>query len=165
MRRLSDRIEHHEEDDRSGPYSIKKPAIPDEVRERLFKRLNLDDYLIQNPSSFFYQFPFMIESPQLGRISQALPVLKDASSELVREFQQAAFLARIPAGHDVFLEGDSVEAIALLISGVVRVYKIGETGREITLYRFGHGNLHPHGECHSQKSFPAIARERKPKLS
>ncbi|MFM8425693.1 MAG: hypothetical protein ACKOBL_11010 [Chloroflexota bacterium] len=27
----------------------------------------------------------------------------------------------------------------MLISGVVRVYKIGETGREITLYRFGNG--------------------------
>jgi len=37
------------------------------------------------------------------------------------------------------VEGDTVEAIALLISGVVRVYKIGETGREITLYRFGTG--------------------------
>jgi CRP/FNR family transcriptional regulator len=81
----------------------------------------------------------MIESQQPSRISQVLPVLKDASAELVREFQQAAYLARIPAGHDVFLEGGSVDAIALLISGVVRVYKIGETGGEITLYRFGHG--------------------------
>ncbi len=74
----------------------------------------------------------MITNDQLQRISQALPVLKDATSQLVREFQQAAFLAKIPAGYDVFLEGDSVDAIALLISGVVRVYKIGETGREIT---------------------------------
>jgi CRP/FNR family transcriptional regulator len=37
----------------------------------------------------------------------------------------------------VFIEGDQVDAIALLISGGVRMYKIGETGREITLYRFG----------------------------
>jgi CRP/FNR family transcriptional regulator len=101
----------------------------------------------------------MIESHQLGRISQALPVLKNASSELVREFQQAAFLARIPVGHDVFLEGDSVDAIALLISGVVRVYKIGETGREITLYRFGHGEscILTANAILSQKSFPAVA--------
>ena len=28
---------------------IEKPAIPDEVRERLFKRLNLDDYLNPKP--------------------------------------------------------------------------------------------------------------------
>lgn len=101
----------------------------------------------------------MIESQHLERISQALPVLKDASSELVREFQQAAFLARISAGQDVFLEGDNVDAIALLISGVVRVYKIGETGREITLYRFGHGEscILTANAILSQKSFPAIA--------
>lgn len=101
----------------------------------------------------------MIESQQLGRISQALPILKHASSELVREFQQAAFLARIPAGQDVFLEGDSIDAIALLISGVVRVYKIGETGREITLYRFGHGEscILTANAILSQKSFPAVA--------
>jgi anti-sigma factor (TIGR02949 family) len=28
---------------------IEKPALPDEVRERLFKRLNLDDYLNPKP--------------------------------------------------------------------------------------------------------------------
>jgi CRP/FNR family transcriptional regulator, anaerobic regulatory protein len=101
----------------------------------------------------------MIDSQQLSRISQALPVLKDATSQLVREFQQVAFLTNIPAGHDVFLEGDSVDAIALLISGVVRVYKIGETGREITLYRFGHGEscILTANAILSQKLFPAIA--------
>jgi CRP/FNR family transcriptional regulator len=101
----------------------------------------------------------MIEDQQLIRISQALPVLQDATSELVREFQQVAFLTKIPAGHDVFLEGDNVDAIALLISGVVRVYKIGETGREITLYRFGHGEscILTANAILSQKTFPAIA--------
>jgi len=101
----------------------------------------------------------MIDDQQLKRISQALPVLKDATSQLVREFQQVAFLTKIPAGHDVFPEGDSVDAIALLISGVVRVYKIGETGREITLYRFGHGEscILTANAILSQKSFPAIA--------
>jgi CRP/FNR family transcriptional regulator, anaerobic regulatory protein len=101
----------------------------------------------------------MITNEQLQRISLTLPVLKDATSQLVREFQQVAFLAKIPAGHDVFLEGDSVDAIALLISGVVRVYKIGETGREITLYRFGHGEscILTANAILSQKSFPAIA--------
>lgn len=101
----------------------------------------------------------MIESRQLNRIRQALPILGEASQELLREFQQAATLARIPAGKDVFLEGDHVDAIALLISGVVRVYKIGETGREITLYRFGHGEscILTANAILSQKSFPAIA--------
>jgi CRP/FNR family transcriptional regulator, anaerobic regulatory protein len=101
----------------------------------------------------------MITDQQLKRIKQALPVLQDADSQLVNEFQQVAFLARIPTGQDVFLEGDRVDAIALLISGVVRVYKIGETGREITLYRFGNGEscILTANAILSQKTFPAIA--------
>jgi CRP/FNR family transcriptional regulator len=101
----------------------------------------------------------MIDNAQLDRLSKTLPVIRDANSQLVREFQQAAFLAKIPAGQDVFLEGDQVDAIALLISGVVRVYKIGETGREITLYRFGYGEscILTANAILSQKSFPAIA--------
>jgi CRP/FNR family transcriptional regulator len=59
----------------------------------------------------------------------------------------------------VFVEGDRADAIALLISGVVRVYKIGETGREITLYRFGNGEscILTANAILSQKNFPAIA--------
>ena len=101
----------------------------------------------------------MINQGQFDRIAQALPILQQADTHLLREFQQAAFYARIPAGHDVFVEGDDVEAIALLISGVVRVYKIGETGREITLYRFGLGEscILTANAILSQKTFPAIA--------
>jgi CRP/FNR family transcriptional regulator len=71
----------------------------------------------------------------------------------------AAFMMRIPSGRDVFVEGDRVEAIALLISGVVRVYQIGETGREITLYRFGLGEscILTANAILSQQSFPAVA--------
>ncbi len=79
----------------------------------------------------------MITQAQYDRIARALPILQQADPRLLYEFMQAAFFARISAGMDVFLEGDRADAIALLISGVVRVYKIGETGREITLYRFG----------------------------
>jgi CRP/FNR family transcriptional regulator len=101
----------------------------------------------------------MIEPAQFQRIVFALPVLKAANSELTRAFQQSAFLARIPAGKDVFNEGDAVEAIALLLSGVVRVYKIGETGREITLYRFGLGQscILTANAILSRQAFPAIA--------
>jgi CRP/FNR family transcriptional regulator len=103
--------------------------------------------------------PAMINQSQFTRVSSALPILQHAEPQLVRDFQQAAFLARIPAGHDVFLENDQVDAIALLISGVVRVYKIGGSGREITLYRFGDGEscILTANAILSQKTFPAIA--------
>jgi CRP/FNR family transcriptional regulator len=101
----------------------------------------------------------MIDSSQFNRIALVLPILQQGEASFVREFQQVAFFARIPAGRDVFLEGDRVESIALLISGVVRVYKIGETGREITLYRFGNGSscILTANAILSQQTFPAIA--------
>lgn len=101
----------------------------------------------------------MIEPEQFDRIVRAMPLLQKAEEGLARDFQRAAFFARIPAGRDIFLEGDRVDAIALLISGVVRVYKIGETGREITLYRFGNGQscILTANAILSQKTFPAVA--------
>jgi len=52
-----------------------------------------------------------------------------------------------------------VDGIALLLSGVVRVYKIGGTGREITLYRFGLGQscILSANAILNQNTFPAIA--------
>jgi CRP/FNR family transcriptional regulator len=101
----------------------------------------------------------MINPEQFQRIARVLPILKLADPRLLREFQDTAFFARIPTGRDVFIEGDQVDAIALLISGIVRVYKIGETGREITLYRFGNGQscILTANAILSQKSFPAVA--------
>ena len=101
----------------------------------------------------------MINPEQFNRIVRVLPILEHADPGLLREFQQKAFYARIPQGHDVFVEGDRADAIALLISGVVRVYKIGETGREITLYRFGNGEscIFTANAILSQENFPAIA--------
>jgi CRP/FNR family transcriptional regulator len=101
----------------------------------------------------------MIDEQHFERISRALPFLRRADAPTRREFLRSAFLATIPAGRDVFIEGDAAEAIALLLSGVVRVYKIGENGREITLYRFGNGEscILTANVILSRQSFPAIA--------
>jgi len=101
----------------------------------------------------------MLDTEQFNRILFAMPFLQKAEETLKKELRQSAYFASIPAGHDVFVDGDHVEGIALLISGVVRVYKIGETGREITLYRFGLGQscILTANAILSDKSFPAIA--------
>ncbi len=101
----------------------------------------------------------MIAPEQTERVLSGLPFLRQAGPEVRRELLQAASLARIPAGRDVFDLGDEAEAIALLLTGVVRVYKIGETGREITLYRFGLGEscILTANAILNQQSFPAIA--------
>lgn len=101
----------------------------------------------------------MIDPQTYQRVSSALPVLRRADAAMAREFQRAASLARIPPGRDVFVQGSQIEAIPLLVSGVVRVYQIGESGREVTLYRF-----HPGESCVltanailTRQTFPAIA--------
>jgi len=101
----------------------------------------------------------MLDTDQFKRITHAMPFLQRADASLVNELKQNAQFIRIPAGHDVFVDGDRVDGIALLLSGVVRVYKIGETGREITLYRFGLGQscILSANAIMSDKSFPAIA--------
>jgi len=101
----------------------------------------------------------MITEDQFMQALHTLPVLRQASPQLVNDFKRTAFFARIPAGRDVFVEGDEVDAIALLVSGVVRVYKVGETGREITLYRFGLGEscILTANAILSRQTFSAIA--------
>ncbi len=101
----------------------------------------------------------MLSDEEYLRIVKALPILRRADPQLAREVQRAAALVRIPAGRDVFVEGDDADSIALLLSGVVRVYKIGETGREITLYRFGLGEscVLTASAILNRKTFPAIA--------
>jgi CRP/FNR family transcriptional regulator len=101
----------------------------------------------------------MLDADQFERIAGSLPWLKQADAEMEREFRENAFLASIPPGRDVFVEGDSVQAIPLLLSGVVRVYQIGETGREVTLYRFrpGESCVLSANAILRRQSFPAVA--------
>ena len=59
----------------------------------------------------------------------------------------------------ICLEGDFCQHLPLIISGSVRVYKIGETGREITLYHLEKGDscIMTASCIMSQKEFPAFA--------
>lgn len=101
----------------------------------------------------------MIGAEEYSKIAAVLPFFRDLDQNFVKEFKNTVSLVKIPAGKDVFLEGDAVEAIAFLVSGSVRVYKIGETGREITLYRFGNGSscILTANAILSRNTFPAIA--------
>lgn len=101
----------------------------------------------------------MIDPDQFERISHVLSILRDADPEMAREFKDRAFLARIPPGKDILIQGDRIDAIPLLITGSVRVYQIGETGREVTLYRFrpGESCVLTANAILSQQTFPAIA--------
>lgn len=101
----------------------------------------------------------MLDQKYFDQIAQAIHFLQNEASQLVREFKRTAYFARIPTGREIFVEGDQVDGIALLISGAVRVYKISDSGREITLYRFGEGEscVITANAILNVQDFPAIA--------
>jgi CRP/FNR family transcriptional regulator len=101
----------------------------------------------------------MLSEGQFKRALQYLPILAFTEEGLKREFIENTSLVKVPIGRDVFTEGDRIDSIPLLISGVVRVYQIGATGREVTLYRFrpGESCVLTANAILSQQSFPAIA--------
>jgi CRP/FNR family transcriptional regulator len=101
----------------------------------------------------------MISQEQTERALDAFSILARADPALLREFKQATYFAILSPGKDVFVEGDRAGALALVLSGVVRVYRIGPTGREITLYRIrtGESCILTANAILSYQAFPAIA--------
>jgi CRP/FNR family transcriptional regulator len=64
---------------------------------------------------------------------------RNAPAGLVEELLSVSRKQTILAGKQIYAEGDACSAIAFVLSGDIRVFKIGETGREITLYEIGPG--------------------------
>jgi CRP/FNR family transcriptional regulator len=58
---------------------------------------------------------------------------------LVSELLSISHYKALPKGVQIYSEGDSCSAIPFIVLGEVRVFKIGESGREITLYEIEMG--------------------------
>ena len=58
---------------------------------------------------------------------------------LVDDMLKVSRAQAFPAACPIYSAGDPCQSIALVLSGEIRVYKTGESGREITLYEIGHG--------------------------
>ncbi len=71
------------------------------------------------------------------RILNDFGFLTTVEETLRDRFFQAASLANMEPGQFVCHEGRECVHLALVLSGTARVYKLGESGREITLYRIG----------------------------
>ncbi|MEF3273631.1 MAG: Crp/Fnr family transcriptional regulator [Chloroflexus sp.] len=101
----------------------------------------------------------MLNQQEFQLASEILPFLRDPAAPIARDFTAQAALFRLSAGATIFAEGDECSFFAVLAAGQVRVYKIGETGREITLYRFGRGEscILTTSCVLSERRFPAIA--------
>ncbi|QVL49863.1 MAG: Crp/Fnr family transcriptional regulator [Thiocapsa sp.] len=102
----------------------------------------------------------MIRDPwQRQRLLDAFPFLQETPEELRAELFDQATLVRLPVGQLICHDGAHCTQLPLVLTGTGRVYKLGENGREITLYR-----VHPGESCVvttscilSGRAFPAFA--------
>jgi CRP/FNR family transcriptional regulator len=82
----------------------------------------------------------MIDNLSLRRkLCELFPVIEQANPEFRRNLYNFSVARCLALGQYINHEGDSCSHLGLLISGTVRVYKLAETGREITLYRLTPG--------------------------
>lgn len=95
------------------------------------------------PSPSYYPYSHrqtLITNPhQTQAIIQQFAFLQSADKRFRRSFFEHVSLARIDVGRPICDEGMHCSHLALVTSGVARVYKLGENGREITLYRIAGG--------------------------
>jgi CRP/FNR family transcriptional regulator len=75
-----------------------------------------------------------------AKLLNLFPLFGNAGEDLQIEFFLHSTLAEIPAHQFICLEGDKCGGIPLVLEGRARIYKLGESGREITLYRVEPGD-------------------------
>lgn len=83
----------------------------------------------------------------------------NAEDKLVDDFRENAVLQKFNKGTYLSMEGDACQYFPIVKSGLIRVYKLGPRGQEMTLYR-----IEPGQSCIltiscllSNHSFPALA--------
>jgi CRP/FNR family transcriptional regulator len=92
-------------------------------------------------------------------LRETFPFLRDCDKEIFSGFLRQATLMHLKKGAFICHEGSECSHLALVLSGTARVYKLGASGREITLYRIGSGEscILTASCIISQLSFPAFA--------
>ncbi len=76
---------------------------------------------------------------QIEALTQQFPFLQQADSAFRDSFFSHVNAVSVSVGSAICDQGMHCQYLALVISGVARVYKLGENGREITLYRITTG--------------------------
>ncbi len=80
-----------------------------------------------------------IDSNMRARLAEQIQCIRQSDDPLNQYFFEKASIANLPKGQHVCHEGSNCSHLAILLNGTARVYKLGENGKEITLYRVGPG--------------------------
>lgn len=102
--------------------------------------------------------PGVLEREQIAELGRHFPGIA-SDSQLIEELAASTSAVALRRGKSICHQGDTCTHLALVTAGCARVYKLAESGREITLYR-----VEP-GECCiltascmlSGRAFPADA--------
>jgi CRP/FNR family transcriptional regulator, anaerobic regulatory protein len=94
----------------------------------------------------------------------ALPFLKDIEQAGIEDLHKFGLYSLIPKNQFITMEGDSCQFFSFVLSGIIKVYKTAENGREITLYRLKKGQscILTASCILSHKKFPAISYSEEP---
>ena len=100
----------------------------------------------------------MLTSQQQTLFQNAFPQFNN-DPELLKKIQSHCQYVTIPANTVICEDGQISTDLPLLISGLIRVYKISESGKEITLYHIGDDEscVLSASTILGGKEFPAIA--------
>ena len=92
-------------------------------------------------------------------LSKLVVFFAEADNKLLDEFKQKAVMQAFKKGTYLSMEGDACKYFPIVKSGVIRVFKLGPRGQEMTLYR-----IEPGQSCIltiscllSNHKFPALA--------
>ncbi len=92
-------------------------------------------------------------------LNKIVPFFKNVSDEISTEFENNSIYQSFKKGTFLTMEGDPCNYFPIIKSGIIRVYKVGSSGQEITLYR-----INPGESCIltiscllAKNDFPAIA--------
>jgi CRP/FNR family transcriptional regulator len=96
---------------------------------------------------------------KIEKVKEEFPFLASTSPIDEDMLEKVSIWQTAPKGKLLAAEGDSCPYFSFLISGTIRVYKLGESGREITLYRLNKGEacILTASCILSDSPFPAIA--------
>ncbi len=99
------------------------------------------------------------ETATIDQILSTFTFLGQSDEATKNHFLRSASVARLEEGQFICHQGAECAHLALVLSGTARVYKLGENGREITLYRIGRGEscILTASCILSQLPFPALA--------
>jgi CRP/FNR family transcriptional regulator, anaerobic regulatory protein len=75
-----------------------------------------------------------LEPPGPEDILQRLTLYRDAPPDVRSSMLRTARHVRLAPGHELAREGERASQVAVVINGSVRVFRIGATGRQVTLY-------------------------------